>query len=184
MTHFDSHANRRMNRRTNRRRSSAAALAITLLMSGCASLLAPPVNPGDTESDVLSRLGSPRHRYEDGTTHVLEYSTGPFGQRTWMARIGADGRLESYRQVLITAVFATIIVGKSTKEDVLHTIGAPGETQYFSRIQQEVWSYAYKENNAWDSLMHVYFDSHGIVRQMMNGPDLRFDPDSRFPLRR
>jgi hypothetical protein len=101
-----------------------------------------------------------------------------------MARIGADGRLQSYRQVLSTAVFATIIVGTSTKEDVFRTIGSPGETQYFLRIQQEVWSYAYKESNAWDSLMHVYFDQQGIVRKMMNGPDLRFDPDSRFPLRR
>ncbi len=163
---------------------SAAVLAISLLLNGCASLLAPPVNPGNTEAEVLSRLGPPRHRYEDGAAHVLEYSTGPWGQRTWMARIGADGRLESYQQVLSTPVFATITVGKSTREDVLRTIGTPGETQYFVRTQQEVWSYAYKESNAWDSLMHVYFDQQGIVRKMMNGPDLRFDPDTRFPLRR
>lgn len=162
----------------------AAAIALFVLLSGCAALLAPPVNPGDSEADVLSRLGQPRHRYQDGATQVLEYSSGPWGQRTWMARIGADGRLQSYRQVLSAPVFATIILGKSTKEDVLRTIGSPGETQYFSRITQEVWSYAYKENNAWDSMMHVYFDQQGIVQKMMNGPDLRFDPDSRFPLRR
>lgn len=162
----------------------ATVLAVSLLSSGCAALLAPPVNPGDTEANVLSKMGQPRHRYQDGASHVLEYSSGPWGQRTWMARIGSDGRLESYRQVLSTAVFATLIVGKSMKEDVLRTIGSPAETSYFSRIDREVWTYPYKENNAWDSMMHVYFDQQGVVRQMMNGPDLRFDPDSRFPLRR
>ena len=164
-------------------RAGLAILAM-LALAGCAGLLAPPVQPGATEAEVLAKLGRPTHRYQDGTAQLFEYATGPFGQRTWMARIGADGRLQSYRQVLSTQVFASIIVGKSTKEDVLHTIGAPSETSYFSRIEREVWTYPYKENNAWDSLMHVYFDQSGIVRQMMNAPDLRFDPDTRFPLRR
>ena len=162
----------------------ALVLAFLFQLSGCPALLAPPVNPGDTEAAVLARLGQPRHRYQDGDAHVLEYSSGPWGQRTWMARIGADGQLESYQQVLSTPVFATLIVGKATKEDVLRTIGTPSETTYFSRIDREVWTYPYKESNAWDSLMHVYFDQQGIMRQMQNGPDLRFDPDSRFPLRR
>lgn len=163
-----------------------AGLAILsmLALAGCAGLLEPPVHPGATEAELLAKLGRPTHRYQDGSAQLLEYATGPFGQRTWMARIGADGRLESYRQVLDTPVFASIIVGKSTKEEVLRTIGAPSETSYFSRVEREVWTYAYKENNAWDSLMHVYFDQSGIVRQMMNAPDLRFDPDTRFPLRR
>ena len=155
-----------------------------LMLAGCAGLLAPPVQPGAPEAEVLAKLGRPSHRYQDGAAQLLEYATGPFGQRTWMARIGADGRLESYRQVLTTQVFASIIVGKSTREEVLRTIGAPSDTSYFSRVEREVWTYVYKENNAWDSLMHVYFDQSGIVRQMMNAPDLRFDPDTRFPLRR
>lgn len=163
---------------------SGLAVLLMLLVAGCAGLLTPPVQSGATEAEVLAKLGRPTHRYQDGNAQLLEYATGPWGQRTWMARIGADGRLESYRQILTTPVFATIIVGKSTKEDVLHTIGAPSETSYFSRIDREVWTYAYKENNAWDSLMHVYFDQSGVVRQMMNAPDLRFDPDTRFPFRR
>ena len=161
-----------------------AALVAVLLQTGCAELLAPPVRPGQTEAEVLAKLGRPSHQYQDGTAHLLEYATSPWGQRTWMARIGTDGRLESYRQVLATEVFASIIVDKSTKEDVLRTIGAPSETVYFPRIEREVWTYAYKENNAWDSQMHIYFDRSGMVRQMMNAPDLRFDPDTRFPLRR
>ncbi|GAA4019549.1 hypothetical protein [Actimicrobium antarcticum] len=158
-----------------------AILAFTLLTSGCAALLAPPVHPGDTEATVISQLGIPTHRYRDGNDQLLEYAKGPWGQRTWMARITPDGHLASYRQVLTSAVFATIIPGKSTKDTVLRTIGAPGETMSLPRIRQEVWSYAYKESDVWDSMMHVHFDEQGIVSQMLNGPDLRFDPDSRFP---
>lgn len=164
--------------------SALFTFLLALLLVGCAGLLTPPVKPGALEAEVLAKLGRPTHRYQDGNAQLFEYATGPFGQRTWMARIDAEGRLTSYRQVLTTPVFASINVGKSTKEEVLRTIGAPNETSYFSRIEREVWTYAYKENNAWDSLMHVYFDQSGIVRQMMNAPDLRFDPDTRFPLRR
>lgn len=156
-------------------------LVLALLSGGCAALLTPPVLPGATEAAVLDKLGTPTHRYALGSEHLLEYAKGPWGQRTWMARIGSDGRLASYRQVLTTAMFATLEPGIADKQQVLRTIGAPGETSSLPRIGMEVWSYAYKEDDVWDSMMHVHFDSNGIVRQMLNGPDLRFDPDRRFP---
>ncbi|MFT5591481.1 MAG: hypothetical protein ACI9ZF_003682 [Bradyrhizobium sp.] len=156
-------------------------LVLALLSGGCAALLAPPVLPGATEAAVLDKLGTPTHRYTLGEDHLLEYAKGPWGQRTWMARIGSDGRLVSYRQVLTTAMFATLVPGVADKQQVLRTIGAPGETSSLPRIDMEVWSYAYKESDVWDSMMHVHFDRQGIVRQMLNGPDLRFDPDRRFP---
>jgi hypothetical protein len=45
----------------------------------------------------------------------------------------------------------------------------------------EVWSYRYKEAGVWNSMMHVHFDERGIVRQMLNGPDPRYDDRFRFP---
>ena len=156
-------------------------LALALLSGGCAALLAPPVLPGATEAAVINKLGTPTHRYTLGEDHLLEYAKGPWGQRTWMARIGSDGRLVSYRQVLTTAMFATLVPGVADKQQVLLTIGAPGETSRLPRIGMEVWSYAYKESDVWHSMIHVHFDQQSIVRQMLNGPDLRFDPDRRFP---
>jgi hypothetical protein len=107
--------------------------------------------------------------------------TGPWGQATFMARIGADGRLISYEQVLDTAHFGRIQPGKSTKQEVLHTLGAPSATSYLKLPQLEVWSYPYRENNTWDSVMHVHFDNAGIVRMMQNGPDRRRTPDMAAP---
>lgn len=154
---------------------------ILTIFAGCATFGTAPVTVGEPEQAVIAKLGNPTHRYQDGKDHLLEYAHGPWGQQTYIARIGADGKLVSYEQVLTTQKFASIKVGQATKDDVLRTIGAPSETTYLTLSQLEVWSYPYKESNTWDSMMHVHFDNAGIVRKMLNGPDPRRDPDERFP---
>lgn len=162
--------------------SSHILLAAFLLALGACSIFIPaPVNIGDSESEVLAKRGQPTHRYDDGQYHLLEYALGPWGQRTYMARIGPDNMVVSFEQVLTSQKFATLKVGVATKNDVLRTIGSPSETDYLSLSDLEVWSYPYKENDVWNSIMHVHFDRAGIVRKMLNAPDLRFDPDQRFP---
>ena len=93
------------------------------------------------------------------------------GQTTDMARIGPDGRLVSYEQVLTLQMFATIKIGEADKDKVLRTIGAPSETRFYPASQLEAWSYPFKENGVWDSFMSVYFDKAGIVRKLENGAD-------------
>lgn len=161
------------------RQLCVAAILSTLV--GCASILPAPVNVGDSKADLLAKRGEPTHRYTDGNEEIYEYMQGPWGQRTYMARIDASGRVKSFEQVLTNQKFASIEVGKATKDTVLRTIGAPSDTSYLSLRDLEVWSYPYKESDVWNSLMHVHFDRSGVVRQMMNGPDPRFDPDKRFP---
>lgn len=150
-------------------------------ITGCAALMPPSVNIGDSEAELISKRGQPTHRYQEGTDHLLEYALGPWGQRTYMARINAAGKVVSFEQVLTVETFATIKVGESTKEAVLHTIGAPSDTSYLSLRDLEVWAYPYKEAGVWNSVMYVHFDKQGVVRQMLNGPDPWFDPDRRFP---
>lgn len=156
-------------------------IAILTIITGCAGILPATVNIGDSEADVIAKRGQPTNRYQDGKDHLLEYALGPWGQKTYMARIGPTGRVVSFEQVLTNEKFASIKVGEMNKNDVLRIIGAPSETSYLSLRDLEVWSYPYKESNVWNSVMHVHFDRGGIVRQMLNGPDLRFEPDSRFP---
>ncbi|WP_395827031.1 outer membrane protein assembly factor BamE [Collimonas sp.] len=150
-----------------------------LTLTGCASLMAPPVSPGEPETQVLARLSKPSGTYQDGNDVLLEYARGPLGQATYMARIGPDQRLISYEQVLTLEKFATIKVGQSNRADVLRTIGKPFETVYYDRIKLNGWNYAYKEAGVWNSEMTVYFDDSGIVRKLENGPDPRFE-HSRF----
>lgn len=154
-------------------------LGLTLLVSGC---MTPRPLPGEPEQAVIDKLGTPTHRYRDREGSLLEYASGPYGQQTYIARIGKDGRLQTFEQVLTSEKFASIVPGKSTRQDVLHTLGAPGSTSYLPLSELEVWSYAYKEANAWDSMMHVHFDRAGIVRKMENGPDPNREPDFRLGL--
>jgi outer membrane protein assembly factor BamE (lipoprotein component of BamABCDE complex) len=151
------------------------------ILTACASQ--PPLHPGESEQAVLQTLGKPTHTYLDRNDRLLEYMTGPWGQQTWVARIDPSGKLISYEQVLTNQKFASLKPGVATKQDVLHTVGAPSETSYLPLSQLEVWSYPYKESGVWDSMMHIHFDKSGIVRRLESGPDPRRDPDRRLLMR-
>jgi hypothetical protein len=156
-----------------------ATLAALLLLTGCGAVLRQAPNPGDPAEVVQSKMGTPTGVYEDGSARLFEYATGPMGQYTYMARIGADGRLVSYEQVLTSEKFATIKVDHATHGDVLRAVGRPAERSRVAMHNYEVWSYRYKEAGVWNSLMHVHFDEQGVVRQMLNGPDPRYEPRDR-----
>ncbi|GGI53020.1 outer membrane protein assembly factor BamE domain-containing protein [Oxalicibacterium solurbis] len=161
-------------------RPQKAIFCALLFLSGCAVFQPVTLTPGETEAEVVSKLGRPTARMPDGNGFVLEYNRNPWGQATDMARFDSAGRLISYEQVLTVEKFATLKPGIATKTDVLRTIGHPSETTYLSRQQLEVWTYPYKEYDTWNSLMHVHFDNNGIVNKMENGQDLRFDRDGKF----
>jgi hypothetical protein len=154
-------------------RIPAAILALAGLIS-CAT--SPPLHPGQSEAEVIARLGRPTHVHQDGASRLLEYMHGPKGQTTDMARIGPDGRLVSLEQVLTMQKFGTIQPGAADKEKVLRTIGAPSQTRYYTASQLEEWAYPFRENGIWDSLMSVLFDKAGIVRKLQNGPDPDYQP--------
>jgi hypothetical protein len=153
-----------------------AIAASALLLAACASLGGPALAPGATEDEVLNRLGQPTHVYQDGNTRLLEYMHGPMGQTTDMARIGPDGRLQSFTQVLTMESFARIVPDVTRQEQVLRIVGAPSEVKFYRHVGMRGWNYPYKENNVWDSMMTIYVDDAGLVRRMENGPDPRRMP--------
>jgi hypothetical protein len=149
---------------------------VTLLMLGaCAGLIRHAPSIGDPVAVVQQKMGAPTAIYRDGPDQLFEYATGPMGQQTWMARIGPDGRLSAYEQVLTGEKFATIKIDTATKDDVLRIVGRPAEFSRVAYRNYEVWSYRYKEAGVWNSLMHVHFDQQGVVRQLLNGPDPMYD---------
>ena len=154
----------------------ACAMLPALLLSACAGFGGPALAPGATEAEVVARLGRPTHIYQDGDTRFLEYMHGPMGQTTEMARIGPDGRLQSFEQVLTMEKFATIVPGQTRQEQVLRTVGAPSEIKYYRNVRMNGWNYPFKESNTWDSMMTIYINSDGLVRRMENGPDPRRMP--------
>jgi len=156
-------------------------LLLALALGGCAQLLRQPPPAGAPLAEVQAKLGTPRAAYPlPNGGQVLEYAGQPMGQFQHMATIGADGRLVSYEQVLTSEKFATVKIGRWTKDDILRTFGHPAETSRVAFHNYEVWSYRYKESGVWNSMMHVHFDQQGIVQQMINGPDPMYDDRFRF----
>lgn len=151
-----------------------------LALGGCAGLTRETPSLGDPVALVRQKMGMPTSVYRVGDEQLFEYATGPMGQQTWMARIGADGRLKAYEQVLTGEKFATIRVDAATRDEVLRTLGRPAEKSHVALRDWEVWSYRYKEAGVWNSLMHVHFDRQGVVRQMLNGPDPMYEPKEKM----
>jgi hypothetical protein len=154
----------------------ATAAMAALMLSACASLVREAPPPGAPLSEVTARLGQPTEVYrEPDGGQDLEYRGQPMGQFQWMARIGPDGRLIVYEQVLSNASFARVKVDHTTKDEILRLFGRPAEISRVRYHDYEVWSYRYKESGVWNSMMSVHFDQDGIVRQMLNGPDPLYD---------
>jgi hypothetical protein len=146
------------------------------LLAACAGIGGPPPVPGEPVAAVKAKLGEPTGTYPNGADTMLEYARGPAGQYTFMARIGPDGRLLSYEQVLSSEKFATVKPGKDTKETILRTFGRPAQRVRYASVEGDVWLYRYKEQNVWDSVMSVEFNRQGVVLAMVNGPDPEREP--------
>lgn len=156
-----------------------AVAAFSLLLAGCVG--GPPVAVGDTEATLRAKVGAPSavHKLAGGTLRY-EYWPGPFAQYAWMAQLDPAGRVAAFEQVRSAEAFARIRSGLSTKADVLAMLGRPSEVSRVRLHNYEVWSYRYKENGVWDSMMHVHFDEAGLVRLMQSGPDPMYEKRDPF----
>ncbi|VVE25893.1 lipoprotein [Pandoraea horticolens] len=147
--------------------------ALTLSLTAC---LTPPWQQlppsGASQAEVQAQLGKPREVYPlaPGVTRWL-YPTKPFGEETIAADFDAQGRLLGTTQVLSTQEFNKVEIDKWTKTDILHHFGEPVETSYFPLMKREVWSYRFKQDDVWFSLMHFYFDAEGVVKTTQISPD-------------
>ena len=155
------------------------ALGLAALLAACAGMGGPPPAPGDSVDTVKSKLGDPSAIHMLASGMQFEYS-GPFSQYAHMARFDPEGRLVSFEQVRTGQRFAALKPGVATKADVLATVGQPSETSRVHMHNYEVWSYRYRENGVWNSMMHVHFDDKGVVQLMQSGPDPMFEDKRRF----
>lgn len=155
-------------------------VAAVLVLSGCAAL-APLPTPGQNEADVLQRFGTPTARYPmAGGASRLEFATGPYGRETWMVDLDAAGRVGAVRQVLSDTALADF-QGRApgmSRDELLRTLGRPGERRGGGWQGGEVWSWRYPTNDClW---FQVSIGDDGIVRDGAFGTDPRCDaPNDR-----
>jgi len=151
--------------------------AVALLVAGCAALGPPSFAPGTAMSDVESRMGKPENvvKAPDGDT-VWQYPSGPAGQTTYMVRFGPDQRTRSVYQALTFGQFAKIQPGVP-RDEVRLLLGPPGETMFFSRMNEEVWSYRYQASASDNRIFNVHLDAKtGTVRGTSDQIDTLLHP--------
>lgn len=160
------------------RRAAAAALrwltagALTLSLSACFTPPWQQLPSNASQAEVQAQLGKPKEVYPlaPGVTRWL-YPTKPFGEETIAADFDAQGRLLGTTQVLSTQEFNKVEIDKWTKTDVLHHFGEPVETSYFPLMKREVWTYRFKQDDVWFSMMNFYFDPDGVLKTTQISPD-------------
>jgi hypothetical protein len=158
--------------------------AATATVAGCAAL-APPPAPGQSEAEVLKRFGTPTGRY--ALAHAaqrLEFATGPFGRETWMVDLDAAGRVTAAVQVLTDTNLADFqsqlarrpLGARMSREELLRTLGRPGERRSGGWQGGEVWSWRYPTNDClW---FQVSIGDDGFVRDGAFGTDPTCDAPS------
>jgi hypothetical protein len=154
-----------------------ALIGCALLLPACAGYSGSSLQPGvATLAEVVATMGEPAMRWKDADgREQLAYPRGPMGTQTFMALIGADGRLERIEGVLDMAHFARIEPGKSDQAAVLRLLGPPQPqwTAYFKARDELVWEWRFCDGWSQLAFFDVLFDATtGIVRTSYQRPDL------------
>ncbi len=152
-------------------------VGMALVLSACAGYSGSNLKPGiATLSEVIATMGAPAMRWNDADGRVqLAYPRGPMATQTFMAFIGADGRLQRIEGVLTPEHFARIENGKSDQAAVQRILGPsqPHWTVYFKARDELVWEWRFCDGWNQSAFFDVLFDgTTGIVRSTYQRPDL------------
>jgi hypothetical protein len=153
------------------------ALASLLVLAGCAGFDGRGLVPGQSTAAEVEALMGPaaeRRTRPDGETWVY-YPRQPHGFATYVARIGADGRLIALEQRLTDENLARIEPGKTRREEVQELFGPPAETMAFPRMQRDVWEYRLR-HGLQPYALYVQFSPDGIARELYMKADPDFQP--------
>jgi hypothetical protein len=146
------------------------------VLAACATYGPGNLSAGSSEAEVAQAMGAPTARYTlPGGVQRLEYARGPYGRQTYMVDLDAQGRVTKVDQVLDVRHFTAVMPGQ-TRDDVLRTIGRPGERMGMMRDGQ-IWSWRYANN---DCLWYqAQFDAQGVVTAAGYGVERGCDGDDR-----
>ncbi|AOB32278.1 hypothetical protein AKI39_18465 [Bordetella sp. H567] len=165
------------------RRRCAALLVPLALLAGCADMAArtPPDSP---LSQVVAEYGQPNFScpLANGGRRVI-WTQQPLGQFAWGGNVGPDGRIDRVERILTDQHFSLLSEGDWPANRVLCEFGPPAivDEVGLPSVRQVVWSYRYRENDSWNSLMYVYMGRKGDrVTRHHPGPDPMYEQPLDF----
>src|SRR2546422_4682677 len=164
------------------------AAVCVVLLAGCASYAGRGLEPGrSTAAEVEAVMGpaTDRRPGPDGEP-VLWFPRMPYGDGTYAARVGADGRLVAIEQRLTEENIARIERGRTTADQVLDLVGPPYRVDQFARMEREIWTYK-MQVFPFPKALFVQLSPDRVVREVyyMDDPEIpRLGAGHRTSLRR
>ena len=147
------------------------AAFLLLLLAACAGPGVTPLRAGADEAELRQRWGAPTGRYALPAGTRVEYATGPYGRTTWMVDLDAAGGVAATQQVLDERNLRRVqgLLPGMPRDELLRTLGRPGERRGGGWQGGEVWSWRYETHLClW---FQVSIGDDGRARDGAFGPD-------------
>jgi hypothetical protein len=162
--------------------------AAAIVLAGCASYSGRGLAPGRSSAAEVEAVMGPAADKRPGANAetVLWFPRMPYGDGTYAARVGADGRLIAIEQRLTEENIARLERGKTTADQVLDVVGPPYRVDQFPRMEREIWTYKLQVF-PFPKALFVQFSPDRVVREVyyMDDPEIpRLGAGHRTSLRR
>jgi len=144
--------------------------ATCLLLASCASFDGRGLTAGQsTAADVERVMGVPAERRQVGGETWLYYPRQPFGRKTFVARLGAGGRLVGIEQRLTDEYVAQIVPNATRSEQVRDLFGPPYQSSRFARLDRNVWTWHMRRfgDPGIPVQLNVQMSPDGVVREVV-----------------
>jgi hypothetical protein len=144
-------------------------LLAALLLAGCASFAGRGLTPGvSTAADVESVMGAPAEKRQVAGETWSYYSRQPFGRKTFVARVGSDGRLVALEQRLTDENVAKIVPNTTRAAQVRELLGPPWAAGRYARLDRDVWTWHMRRfgEPGIPVQLNVQMSPDGVVREV------------------
>jgi hypothetical protein len=157
------------------------AACLALLLASCASFDGRGLTAGvSTAADVERAMGAPAEKRQVGAESWYYYPRQPFGRQTYVARLGADGRLIAVEPRLNDETYAKIILNTTRREQVRDLLGPPWQAARYARLDRDIWTWAVHRwgNVGWPAQLNVQMSPDGVVREILIIDEFPRDSDN------
>ena len=141
-----------------------------LLAAGCASFDGRGLSAGQsTQADVERVMGAAAERRQVAGETWLYYPRQPFGRKTYVARLNADGRLIGIEQRLTDENVAKLIPNTTRAEQVRDLFGPPWASGQYQRLDRNIWTYHMRRfgDPGIPVQLNVQMSPDGVVREVV-----------------
>ena len=134
------------------------------------------VQPGASREEAVSRYGTPSRVVALSNGTRLQYSQQPAGQSAVIVDLDAAGRVTSVREVLNLAGFASVVIGKSTREDTERALGRPAMVDRVASWPGDILTYRWRDSDQ-DMFYWFYLDANQVVQRTSQGMEFPIRPN-------